>query len=183
MVTRGAYRHAGRRHCEYVDDVATFSRDGSITPRVVMWRDGRTFRVDEAAGRGRFRGPGRSAETVRYPVRICRVRTSVYLERRAARPGISMSERLLWWVSARDRVKPGARPWQGDSPINDNQGRFHPRRGICSRHALTRAAYLVEDFSCRQPRAAGHGGRCCARAAPLLAPRPRLSRGTASAGL
>ena len=104
------YASGERRHREYVDVVASFSRDGLITPRVVMWRDGRTFRIDEATEGARFQGPGRSTTTVRYSVRIGRVRTSVYLERRAARPEISMPERLLWWVSARDRVKPGRRP-------------------------------------------------------------------------
>ena len=122
MNTWGTYQDGERRHREYVDVIATFSRDGSITPRVVMWRDGRTFRIDEAAEGARSQGPGRSTETVRYAVRIGNTRTSVYLERRAARPEISMPERLLWWVSARDVIKPGRRPGPSGTARNGKQG-------------------------------------------------------------
>lgn len=75
METWEIYASGGRRHREYVDVVASFSCDGSITPAIVMWRDGRTFRVGEAMECSRFANPAKGTETVRYEARIGRIRT------------------------------------------------------------------------------------------------------------
>ena len=107
MGEMATYRLGERRHREYVDVVARFGRDGSIDPVCVMWRDGRSFPVDEVTEAGGFGALVRGTQTARYRVRFGRHETDLYLERRAARPDISEPERLRWWVSARDQVLPG----------------------------------------------------------------------------
>ena len=107
------YQSGERRHREYVDVVARFGRDGAIEPVCVMWRDGRSFPVDEVIDAGAFGTEMRGVQTARYTVRFGRRETELYLERRAARPEVSEPERLRWWVNARDQVKPGARPREG----------------------------------------------------------------------
>lgn len=107
MGEMATYRLGERRHREYVDVVARFGRDGSIDPVCVMWRDGRSFPVDEVTEAGSFGALVRGTQTARYRVRFGRHETDLYLERRAARPDISEPERLRWWVSARDQVLPG----------------------------------------------------------------------------
>ena len=56
-----------RVHREYVDVVARFGRDGSLEPVSVIWKDGRSFTIDEATEGGRLAprraGVGRPATT------------------------------------------------------------------------------------------------------------------------
>ena len=104
------YRSGERRHREYVDVVARFGRDGLIEPVCVMWRDGRSFPVDEVLDAGQFGTALRGVQTARYLVRFGGHETDLYLERRAPVPAVSQPERLRWWVNARDVTKPGHRP-------------------------------------------------------------------------
>lgn len=105
--------YGGRRvHREYVDVVARFARDGAIDPVCVMWRDGRSFPIDEVVERGAFGVRPEGRQTARYRVRFGRHETCLYLERmqRASAPDRSpdTSETLRWWVYAFDQTKPGA---------------------------------------------------------------------------
>lgn len=108
------YGERARVHREYVDVVARFGRDGSIEPVAVMWRDGRSFPVDEVTGKGEFGSPEHGRCTARYDVRFGGHETSMYLERREASPTLAEPERLRWWVWARDQVKSGTARTEGD---------------------------------------------------------------------
>ena len=59
-----------RVHREYVDVYARFGRDGAIEPVCVMWKDGRSFRVDEVMETGGFGALVRGRQTARYRVRF-----------------------------------------------------------------------------------------------------------------
>lgn len=96
-----------RVHREYVDVYARFGRDGAIEPVCVMWKDGRSFRVDEVMETGGFGALVRGRQTARYRVRFGRHETDLYLERREPVPAMGEGERLLWWVNAFDTTKPG----------------------------------------------------------------------------
>lgn len=102
------YGERSRVHREYVDVVARFGRDGSIEPVAVMWRDGRSFPVDEVLYVGEFGAPERGRRIARYDVRFGGHETAMYLERRDASPAAAEPERLRWWVWARDQVKSGS---------------------------------------------------------------------------
>ena len=63
-----------RVHREYVDVVARFGRDGSIDPVCVVWRDGRSFPIDEVLEAGSFGTlihgkPNRAVSRVPWPPR------------------------------------------------------------------------------------------------------------------
>lgn len=97
-----------RVHREYVDVVARFGRDGSIDPVCVVWRDGRSFPIDEVLEAGSFGTLIHGCQTARYRVRLGRHETDLYLERREPVPALGEGERLIWWVHAYDQVKPGS---------------------------------------------------------------------------
>lgn len=100
-----------------VDVVAHFGRDGSIVPVCVQWLDGRSFPVDEVLEAAPFSGPLRGRRSARYRVRFGRHETELYLELRPACPEASAAEELVWWVLARDTVKPGRKaPSSPSSP-------------------------------------------------------------------
>ena len=54
-----------RVHREYVDVYARFGRDGAIEPVCIMWKDGRSFRVDEVIDAGGFGTMSRGRQTAR----------------------------------------------------------------------------------------------------------------------
>lgn len=95
-----------RVHREYVDVVARFGRDGSLDPVAVLWRDGRSFRIDEVLERCPFGAPARGRRTARYRVRLGGHETDIYLERRDPVPALGEGERLSWWVYAVDSLRP-----------------------------------------------------------------------------
>lgn len=95
-----------RVHREYVDVVARFSRNGTVEPVAVQWRDGRSFFVDEVLGIEPFGGARRATSTDRYRVRFGDHETDLYLERNAAMPALGEPEALRWWVYAYDKAKP-----------------------------------------------------------------------------
>lgn len=99
-----------RVHREYVDVVARFGRDGDIDPVFVLWRDGRTFHVDEVLERGAFGAETRGRRQARYRVRMGRHETDLWLERRSAVPAVGEAASLRWWVFAYDKTKPGHAP-------------------------------------------------------------------------
>lgn len=99
-----------RVHREYVDVVARFGRDGGIDPVAVLWRDGRSFTVDEVLERGAFGAETRGRRQARYRVRFGRHETDLWLERRSAVPAMGEVESLRWWVFAYDQTKPGHAP-------------------------------------------------------------------------
>lgn len=99
--------HNGERrrvHREFVDVVARFGRDGAIEPVCVIWRDGRSFPVDEVLETGTFGGKSRGRQTAVYRVRFGSHETELYLERRDAAPAVAEPEKLRWWVYAYDTV-------------------------------------------------------------------------------
>ena len=99
------YREVGgkmrRVHREYVDVVARIGRDGSVDPVAVLWRDGRSFFVDEVLG-SRAGPELRGVQTTRYRVRVGPRETELYLERRGPSPDGAPAP-LRWWVFALDR--------------------------------------------------------------------------------
>lgn len=100
--------YSGRRvHREYVDVVARFGRDGAIEPVYVVWRDGRSFPIDEVMEPGGFGALTGGRQTACYHVRLGRHETNLYLERRPPQPSLGSDEKLRWWVYAYDQVKPG----------------------------------------------------------------------------
>lgn len=104
------YGDRRRVHREYVDVVARFCRDGAIEPVCVVWRDGRSFPIDEVLEPGSFGPLARGRQTARYRVRLGRRETDLYLERRVPHPGAGEGASLRWWVNAFDQVKPGHAP-------------------------------------------------------------------------
>lgn len=98
-----------RVHREYVDVYARFGRDGAIEPVCIMWKDGRSFRVDEVIDAGGFGTMSRGRQTARYRVRFGRHETDLYLEHREANPALGADEQLLWWVYAHDVTKQHAK--------------------------------------------------------------------------
>lgn len=94
-----------RVHREYVDVYCRMGRDGTILPVRVLWRDGRSFPVDEVVEAGGFGAMVRGRQTARYRVRMGRHETDLYLERREPVPALGEPERLLWWVYAYDQVR------------------------------------------------------------------------------
>ena len=80
------YGERRRVHREYVDVYCRMGRDGQILPVRVLWRDGRSYPVDEVVEAGGFGAMVRGRQTARYRVRLGRHETDLYLERRAARP-------------------------------------------------------------------------------------------------
>jgi hypothetical protein len=91
-----------RVHKEYVDVVARFSRDGTVEPVAVQWRDGRSFFIDEVLGIEPAAREQRSRETDRYRVRFGGHETDLFLERNAAVPALGTAEVQRWWVYAYD---------------------------------------------------------------------------------
>lgn len=102
----GTYGQRRRVHREFVDVVARFGRDGAIEPVAVMWRDGRSFAIDEVLEMGSFGGMVAGRQTARYRIRFGRHETELYLERREARPQLAQPESLRWWVYAYDATLP-----------------------------------------------------------------------------
>lgn len=94
-----------RVHREYVDVYARMGRDGAVEPVCVMWKDGRSFRIDEVLEAGVFGTVCRGRQTARFRVRFGRHETDLYLERREPVPSLGEPERLLWWVNAYDVTK------------------------------------------------------------------------------
>lgn len=101
------YGERRRVHREYVDVYCRMGRDGAIEPACVVWRDGRSFPIDEVLEPGHFGSTARGRQTARYRVRLGRHETDLYLERRAARPEVGETETLRRWVNAYDQVKQG----------------------------------------------------------------------------
>lgn len=99
-----------RVHREYVDVVARFGRDGTLEPVAVLWRDGRSFWVDEVMEAGTFGAATRGRRQARYRVRFGHHETDLYLERRDAVPAVGEAASLRWWVFAYDQTKPGHKP-------------------------------------------------------------------------
>ncbi|WP_270573713.1 hypothetical protein [Candidatus Collinsella stercoripullorum] len=110
------YGERRRVHREYVDVVARFGRDGAIEPVCVVWKDGRSFPIDEVLEPGSFGAMARGRQTARYRVRLGRHETDLYLERLAARPEVGEPEALRWWVNAFDQVKQGHAPEGAPQP-------------------------------------------------------------------
>lgn len=110
------YGERRRVHREYVDVVARFGRDGAIEPVCVVWRDGRSFPIDEVVEPGAFGSMARGRQTARYRVRLGRHETDLYLECRAAHPEVGEPETLRWWVNAYDQVKQGHAPENAPQP-------------------------------------------------------------------
>ncbi|MCH3948813.1 MAG: hypothetical protein LKE43_08600 [Olsenella sp.] len=77
-----------RVHCEYVDVVARFGRDGSLEPVSVIWKDVRSFTIDEATEEGAFGAETRGRRQACYHVRFGGHETEFYLERRSAVPAM-----------------------------------------------------------------------------------------------
>lgn len=96
-----------RVHREHVNVYCRMVRDGTILPVRVLWRDGRSFPVDEVVETGSFSAMSRGRQTARYRVRMGRYETDLFLERRERVPALGEPERLLWWVNAYDQVRPG----------------------------------------------------------------------------
>ena len=99
------YGERRRVHREYVDVYARFGRDGAIEPVCIMWKDGRSFSVDEVIESSGFGIMSRGRQSARYRVRFGRHETDLYLERRAPDPAQGTEERLMWWVYAYDVTK------------------------------------------------------------------------------
>ena len=66
------YGERRRVHREYVDVYARFGRDGAIEPVCIMWKDGRSFSVDEVIESSGFGIMSRGRQTARYRVRFGR---------------------------------------------------------------------------------------------------------------
>lgn len=104
------YRHTqdGERrrvHREYVEVICRCGRDGFMEPVTVIWRDGRTFHVDEVTGYIPFGPMARGRQSARYDVRFGSHETRIFLERDAADPARGKEETLRWWVEAFDVTK------------------------------------------------------------------------------
>ena len=98
--------HNGRRqrvHREYVDVYARFGRNGEIEPVVVMWRDGRAFRIDEVLESWPFVANRTGHHSACYRVRFGSYHTELYLESSPA-PAPDGTEFLRWWVYAFDNT-------------------------------------------------------------------------------
>lgn len=91
-----------RVHREYVGVIACFERDGSIMPIKILWKDGRSFPVDEVMEAGSFGHMYHGRQTARYRIRLGSHETELYLEKRVTKPGIGNPETLRWWVYAYD---------------------------------------------------------------------------------
>lgn len=100
-----AYGRRRHVHREEVDVFARICRDGTIEPVRVMWRDGRSFPIDEILEAGQFGPAYRGRQIARYRVRFGRHETDLYLERKIAQPVIGVPECLIWWVYAYDQVE------------------------------------------------------------------------------
>lgn len=112
-----------RVHREYVDVVARFGRDGQVDPVAVLWRDGRSFVVDEVLERGTFGADTRGRRQARYRVRFGGHETDLWLERRDAVPAVGEEESLRWWVFAYDQTKPGHAPEETEEATADGSRR------------------------------------------------------------
>lgn len=99
-----------RVHREDVDVVTRFHADGTLIPVAVLWRDGRSFRVDEMVRAGEFGAEVHGRRQARYRVRIGGHATDLYLEYRSAAPAMGEPASLRWWVFAYDQAKPGHAP-------------------------------------------------------------------------
>ena len=94
-----------RVHREYVDVIARFGRDGSLEPVAVIWKDGRSFAIDEVTEEGAFGAETRGRRQACYHVRFGGHETELYLERRSAVPAVGQPEELRWWVFAYDQTR------------------------------------------------------------------------------
>lgn len=94
-----------RVHREYVDVVVHHGRDGRIDPVAVLWKDGRSFPIDEVLEQGIFGTVARGRQTARWRIRFGNHETELYLEKTCARPEISKDDTYRWWVYAFDAVK------------------------------------------------------------------------------
>lgn len=91
----------GRRvHKEYVDVVVSFTKNGSLEPLVVRWKDGRSFQIDEIIADESFGPLLRGRQTKRYRVRVGGHETELYLERQEPKAALGTQECLRWWVYA-----------------------------------------------------------------------------------
>lgn len=99
-----------RVHRENVDVIVHVRKDGSIEPVMVIWRDGRSFVIDEILEMGEFGEKVRGRKTACYRIRFGNHETELYLERREARPEVSQAEAERWWVYAYDAPRGGRTP-------------------------------------------------------------------------
>lgn len=99
---------AGSFKKQYVSVVAAFDAEGRVSPRAVLWPDGRMFAVDMLVSAEDF-GPEqeRGRRTMRFRVCVRGRVTDLFLEyeRRPLAPDVG---NLRWWVYAREGAK-GAR--------------------------------------------------------------------------
>lgn len=77
----------------YVEVQADFSKDGKLTPLVIIWEDGRKYPVDRIIRMDRRASLKAGGAGIRYVCRICGQQAELYYE-----------ENGLWFVS---RKQPG----------------------------------------------------------------------------
>lgn len=105
------WRTTGRGRCRvhklYVPVVTRHEADGTVTPLVVCWPDGRSFPIDEVLERGELGQPTRGRRQARYRIRMGSHETDLWMELTEAVPAIGERAKVRWWVFAYDQVKPG----------------------------------------------------------------------------
>ena len=91
-----------RVHRERIDVVARFGRDGSVEPVIVMWKDGRSFHIDEVLSCTSFCPEHHGRRTMVFDVRLGGRVTQMFLEHWQGREGAP--DKAVWWVRAFDRT-------------------------------------------------------------------------------
>lgn len=80
-------------HKEYVDVRAQFSKDGTITPVEITWRDGRVFAIDRVSDVRRAASLKAGGVGLRYTCLIQNTSTYLFCEDVGA---------IRWFVEAKD---------------------------------------------------------------------------------
>lgn len=75
-----AYDSLVAREKRYVQVVSSTSPDGDVTPLVIVWNDGRRYRVSRVLDRRRAYSETTGATGLRYTVRVGRRVTYLYYE-------------------------------------------------------------------------------------------------------
>lgn len=89
-----------RAHKRYVDVFMRITDEGRFDPIVIMWPDGRSFRVDEIIERSGFGPSYRGVSTARYRIRIGSRVTNLFLERRTYDATLGKPPTERFWVEA-----------------------------------------------------------------------------------
>lgn len=105
LVTNGKRQRA---HKAYVGVVVRMNDEGRIDPLIVLWPDGRSFRIDEITSCHQSGPMHNGIKTVRYQVRFGNHETNLYLEYQQDKKEINERNTLRWWVYALDTTLPGS---------------------------------------------------------------------------